>query len=161
MDELVIRSAAAADWAVVKEVRLRALADAPSAFGSTYAREAAFDDAEWQRRVEPGNWLLAWADGRPVGVAATLLEIGSPTEFHLVGMWVQAEFRGTGVATQLVEAVCDASRSAGGRAVTLWVADPNHRARRFYERLGFRPTGEHQQLPSDPEIGEERMRRDL
>jgi ribosomal protein S18 acetylase RimI-like enzyme len=161
MAELEIRAATVADWPVCKQIRLRALADAPSAFSSTLAREAAFDDAEWQRRVEPGTWLLAWSDGRPVGMAVTLLEDGLPTQSHLVGMWVEAEFRGTAAATELVETACVAARSAGGQAVTLWVADPNRRARRFYERLGFRPTGEHQPLPSNPEIGEERMRRDL
>jgi ribosomal protein S18 acetylase RimI-like enzyme len=42
--------------------------------------------------------------------------------------------------------------------VVLWVADHNDAARRLYERLGFRPTGESQPLPSNPARSESRMR---
>jgi ribosomal protein S18 acetylase RimI-like enzyme len=42
--------------------------------------------------------------------------------------------------------------------VILWVADQNAAARRLYERIGFRPTGERQPLPSDPAQGESLMR---
>jgi ribosomal protein S18 acetylase RimI-like enzyme len=45
--------------------------------------------------------------------------------------------------------------------VSLWVADGNDRARRFYERLGFTGTDERQPLPSDPGTTEERMERVL
>lgn len=156
-----VRPATSADWPVCKQIRLRALADSPDAFGSTHAREMAFDDEEWRRRVEPGNWLLAWSDNRPVGMAATLLESEWPTEIHLVGMWVEPGFRGTSAAADLVEFACGTARTAGAQAVTLWVADPNQRARRFYERMGFHSTGERQPLPSNREIGEQRMRREL
>ena len=38
-----------------KTVRLRALQDAPHAFGSTYAKEFQLTDAEWIKRVERWN----------------------------------------------------------------------------------------------------------
>lgn len=37
--------------------------------------------------------------------------------------------------------------------------DGNPRARSFYERVGFSPTGQRQPLPSAPEIGEELLQR--
>ena len=58
MSDIEIRAAQLADWRVAKDIRLRALADSPSAFGSTLAREAGFDDAEWQERIAPGTWFL-------------------------------------------------------------------------------------------------------
>jgi hypothetical protein len=32
----------------------------------------------------------------------------------------------------------------------LWVLEESHRARRFYERNGWRPTGERAQTPAPP-----------
>ncbi|MGO2537535.1 MAG: GNAT family N-acetyltransferase, partial [Brachybacterium tyrofermentans] len=42
---------------------------------------------------------------------------------------------GTGVARELTEAILE-----GGPA-SVWVAEDNPRARRFYEKLGFAPDG--------------------
>ncbi len=171
MSDTEIRTAQPADWRAAKDIRLRALADSPSAFGSTLAREAAFDDAEWQQRVAPGAWFLAWsgpAESSPassgtvaIGMAAIITQDCQPDERHLVGMWVAPERRGSAVATQLVEAVCQAAGAAGAAGVVLWVADDNVRAERFYRRVGFVETGERQPLPSNPAVGEQRMRRAL
>jgi GNAT superfamily N-acetyltransferase len=46
-----------------------------------------------------------------------------------------------GGATRLIDAVVDALRDAGFTRATLWVLDTNARARRFYERRGWRPDG--------------------
>jgi GNAT superfamily N-acetyltransferase len=156
-----VRRAGLDDWAAVRDSRLTALADAPYAFASTFAREAALDSSDWRRRVGEGAWFLAWLGDQPVGVAAGVAEDDLPGERHLVAMWVAAAHRGSSAAAQLVEAVCDWARGQGAGAVTLWVADGNPRARRFYERLGFRPTGRRQPLPSAPEVGEEQLRREL
>jgi hypothetical protein len=40
-----------ADWKELREVRLRALADAPGAFASTLEREAAYPDDVWRQRA--------------------------------------------------------------------------------------------------------------
>ena len=161
MTDIEIRAAEPQEWVVAKDLRLRALADSPSAFGSTLAREALIDDAEWQRRVLSGTWFLAWSGTDAVGMAATITEGCLPDERHLVGMWVAPELRGSAVATRLVDAVCRAAGSVGAVAVVLWVADDNTRAQRFYRRIGFVGTGERQQLPSNPAVGEELMRRPL
>lgn len=156
-----VRRAGLHDWEAVRAVRLSALADAPYAFASTLAHEADFDSREWRRSVAEGDWFLAWLGDEPVGIAAGLTKDDLPGERHLVAMWVAAAHRGSTTATRLVEAVCDWARAEGAGAVTLWVADGNPRARRFYERLGFRSTGRRQPLPSAPEVGEEQLRRAL
>lgn len=156
-----VRPARPADWEVVRDVRLRALADSPSAFASTLAREEAFGEADWRRRLERGYCVLAWADERPVGTVAGFADDEDPRTHHLVAMWVEPAHRGTPAATELVEAVCRQARADGAVAVRLHVVDGNDRARRFYERLGFVGTGQRQPLPSDPQVGEELMRRDL
>jgi ribosomal protein S18 acetylase RimI-like enzyme len=48
---------------------------------------------------------------------------------------------GTGGADLLMRAVLVALRAAHFRAAVLWVLGTNARARRFYERHGWRPDG--------------------
>lgn len=133
------------EWATLREVRLAALTDSPAAFASTVERERAFDEAEWRRRVA-WPWFLAWHAEEPVGIVAaagrTGPEDGDPhPSWELVSMWVAPGFRGRGVAELLVAAVVKHARGDGASRVTLWVADGNPRARAFYLRMGFRPTG--------------------
>jgi GNAT superfamily N-acetyltransferase len=140
-----VRRVEPGEWASLRRVRLAALADSPAAFASTVERERAFDEAEWRRRVA-WPWFLAWQGGVPVGVVAaaakTRPEDGVPyPSWELVSMWVAPGFRGGGVADQLVAAVVEHARGDGAARATLWVADGNPRARAFYLRLGFQPTG--------------------
>jgi hypothetical protein len=54
------------DWKLGREIRLRALLDAPEAFYRSYDEEAALDEDTWRGRLEtPGRVsLLAELDGR-------------------------------------------------------------------------------------------------
>jgi len=50
-------------------------------------------------------------------------------------------FWGAGHGRALIERATASLREAGFAAATLWVLDTNLRARRFYERAGWRPDG--------------------
>jgi putative hydrolase of HD superfamily len=144
-----------------RELRLRALADAPEAFASTYEVEKAFPPDVWTSRLtsdESVN-LLAVEDGVALGMTSALIEDGGVA--HIVGMWVAPEARGRGVGRFLIETVADWARDQGLREMALWVAEPNAPARALYERCGFRPTGERQPLPSDTSIMERRLVREV
>lgn len=144
------------DWPTLRDVRLRALAEAPHAFGSTLEREVGYDERTWRERAGAGRTFLARLDGDVVGLVSFYAEEGREDERQVVSMWVAPRARGSGVAALLVAAVREAAANEGARVLTLFVADGNDRARRLYERLGFRSTGERQPLPSDPARGEER-----
>jgi GNAT superfamily N-acetyltransferase len=157
-------AAGADDWELTRGTRLAALGDAPSAFASTYAREAAFTEAQWRARIrEDSVTYLARdsggpADGTVAGMAGGILVYETP---ELVGMWVRPDRRGRGVGDALVEAVAAWAGERGYPALSLWVTKTNEPARRLYERLGFVATGEYQPLPSNPALAETRMRRAL
>lgn len=153
-----VRRVSPDDWRTLRDVRLAALREAPYAFGSSYARELAYDEARWRAWVTTGACLLCWQAGEPVGIAVGVADPDEPDERHLVSMWVRTSARGTGAADVLVRAICGWARGEGAASLTLWVADGNERARRFYESAGFRRTGLRQPLPSNPAVGEEQLR---
>jgi RimJ/RimL family protein N-acetyltransferase len=164
--DLVVRRVTPADGAVLRDVRLLALQDAPSAFGSTYAAEVTRSDAEWDDRAASGAagadrfTALALVGDECVGLAGGFRndDDGHHADIDLVSMWVGAAYRGSGVAERLVDAVLDWARDeAQAQVVGLWVTRGNDRAQRFYEREGFVETGDVQPLPSDPCKDEVRM----
>ncbi len=157
-----VRRAGPDQWLVYRDLRLAALAEAPYAFSSTLERELAFDDQVWQQRLgSPGAaTFLAWGGDEVVGMASGKPEdpdddFAVPGAWQLVGMWVSPSVRGTGVSAALVEAVAQHVRGTGAPALVLWVTEVNERARRFYERLGFAPTGSRQPVrPDEPDNAE-------
>jgi GNAT superfamily N-acetyltransferase len=60
--------------------------------------------------------------------------------------------RGTGVADRLLDAAMDWLRARGMPRVVLGTAAPNERARRLFERRGFRPTMIEMTMELDPPI---------
>ena len=62
------------EWPIYRDLRLRALGDAPDAFGSTLDQEEGRPGSEWARRLLEGSdpWnlpLLAEVDSEPAGLA--------------------------------------------------------------------------------------------
>ena len=123
---------------MLRDVRLRALADAPEAFGSTYERERARTLAEWRRWLSPAATFLLEDPEGPFGIVAGQRDEVDPSVVWLQAMWVDPSRRALGGADALVGAVLRWAQSEGAAEVRLQVVETNHRARRFYERLGFR-----------------------
>lgn len=149
--------------AAFKSVRLAALKESPLAFGSTYAREAAFDEAEWLKRLERWNGergigFLAMDGEVGCGIAGALIE-EDESRATLVSMWTAPTYRKDGVGRMLVDAVLAWAESRGVKTLDLLVTGVNGGAMRFYERLGFVKTGRTQAYPIDPSITEYEMAR--
>lgn len=129
---------APAEWSRLREIRLLALAEAPKAFGTTLQEASAYPDSEWQRRATPaatGQMWSARGDAGWVGMVGAVLE--SEGTVQLVAMWVAPEWRGQGVARQLIEAVIGWYRGRPGSHLWLRVGVDNVAARRCYEKMGF------------------------
>lgn len=156
---LTIRRATADDWREYRDIRLRALAGAPDAYGSTLAGESAFGEETWRQRSGSSYALFGMLEGRAVAIAAGIPDRHEAESREIVGMWVEPDARGRGVAASLVEALVDWATSEQAAAIALWVSDGNETARRVYERCGFIATGQRDLVR--PGLGEERMRRAL
>ena len=145
-----IERMAPAGWERVRAIRLRALADAPDAFGTTLAEDEARPPGEWRARLEhpAAATFVATADGRDVGLATGRGWEGRDDVAGLFGMWVAPESRRLGIGQGLVDAVVGWARSAGYARVLLDVADGNIPASRLYGSRGFEANGVTGSLPA-------------
>ncbi|MCX5405832.1 GNAT family N-acetyltransferase [Streptomyces sp. NBC_00335] len=84
----------------------------------------------------PDGAVLGWAAFGPA--QGTDPEGAAPDEGELYALYARPDVIGTGVGRALLTEVL---RRAAYPAVRLWVVEGNDRARRFYERAGFRPDG--------------------
>jgi ribosomal protein S18 acetylase RimI-like enzyme len=173
--DIVVRRLEAADWPALKAVRLAALADSPEAFASTLEREREYTGGRWQ------EWLTSTAatfgvfraggpdrpdEARIAGMAAARerprpVQPDGSREWYLMSVWVSPDLRGTAAATRLVDAVREQARRSGADRIRLWVTDGNGRAKAFYARLGFEPTGRHQLVPEQPDHWETELAQGL
>lgn len=130
------------DWQRLRDVRLTALAESPQMFGSTWEKESAFDEGEWQRRAARPATFLASRDGVDIGIAGVYeFDAG----WCVMGMWLAPVARGTGVVEALIEACESVAEGAGATTIALWVAEDNPRGQRAYHRLGYALTGAREQ----------------
>ena len=129
------------DEPVLRALRLEALLDAPDAFGSTYERELARTTADWQRWLAPGVTFLLAEAGVPRGLVAGASDREDPAIVDLLAMWVHPLMRGTGAADALVAALLTWALERSAHRMRLMVISSNGRARQFYARHGFHPTG--------------------
>jgi RimJ/RimL family protein N-acetyltransferase len=139
---LLVRRAVPGDEATLRAVRLRALTDAPGAYGSTLARELERTPDDWARWIDPDPaWFLCTVAGDLVGLAAGFHDREEEGAVVLAAVWVDPTVRGRGGVALLAEAFLAWAHEQAPRAVRLWVVDTNDVARRAYERLGFALTG--------------------
>lgn len=157
---LVVERAEETDWEHVKAVRLAALAESPSAFGSTLAEEREYDEAEWRAWCRHTATFLAFQDGAPVGIAAGVSGT-SQDERKLIAMWLHPGHRGADASTALLTAVQNWALRDGAITLMLWVTRGNHAATRLYRRAGFSETGAYKPLPSNPALIEDQLALDL
>lgn len=141
----VVRRLRPDEWRELRDLRLRALADAPDAFGARLEEEQAVGEEDWRRWAASPDRIVVVAerDGRLFGMASGGR---APTEEGVVAglysMWVEAEARGTGVAQAIVAGVMGWARDRGYTTIGLGVTTSNGRAIALYERLGFADTGD-------------------
>ena len=124
---IVVRRVRPGEGAALRDVRLAALADAPSAFGSTYAEESLLTSEDWAARASAASsgpqraTLFAVADDAIVGLVGGYRPDLAFPRIELVSMWTHPVARRTGVGRLLIGAVLDWATAYGGQTVQLWV----------------------------------------
>lgn len=163
-----IRRITPADAGVLREIRLRALSDTPTAFSSTYARELAFASSEWQTRAQ--RWasapdaasFLAFDGNSCCGIVGSFVDAEDESGVvTIVSMWVAPEARRKGLGIRLLETVEGWARQQGFTHLFLDVVENNAQAIALYEKFGFVRTGQTSPYPNDPKLCQVWMRKEL
>ncbi len=150
----------------LRALRLQALADAPTAFGSTLAREEEYADELWHTRAAAAAaglasvTVLAERGDRWVAMATGLLtgtEAPDQVVAVLVGMFVDTSVRRLGIGAGLVESIMHWARAAGHDHLYLWAVSANAPALALYRRCGFHPTAVIRPLSHTPSLTEQQM----
>jgi GNAT superfamily N-acetyltransferase len=154
-DTAVVRAIRPGETQLLRELRLRALTQAPEAFAATVADEAARESADWEQLASGGEdhvVLVAEQDeGRPAGMAGGRWFDRERGIAQLWGLWVDPTARGGGTGAALVRAVNEWAAGRGARFVRLGVIDPGGQgATAFYRRLGFVALDDPVPMRTDP-----------
>jgi len=144
-----IRRAESGDESLLLKIRLEALSESPDAFGSTLDRERARTAADWQKWLSPSATFVLETNIGAQGIVAGVPDATDPAVVHLMAMWVHPALRGSEAASALVQSVLTWAQERGASSVRLDVIEGNERARRLYERHGFRATGNINVRPRD------------
>jgi ribosomal protein S18 acetylase RimI-like enzyme len=155
---VTIRRLLGRDWPAYRALRLRSLADAPYAFGSSLALEESWRPELWMARltaaetsgrdcpliaeaVQGQDQASADASAAALGLVYAKCDAEQAGVVNLFQMWVAPEARGRGVAQALLQASVAWARSIGAQSVRLGVVCGNDAAARLYRRAGFRDVG--------------------
>ena len=129
------------EWRRLRDLRLRALRDAPNAFSATIDEALSRSRDSWAKQLDMPTFVVV-SDSVDVGMVRCAPDEHRSDTGWLISMWVAPHMRRTGVGTALVEAVIDHARAHGLTRLLLDVADANAPAIALYARKGFEPTGE-------------------
>ena len=141
--------------ALHRQVRLRALRDAPDAFGETAADVEARPSSYWEQLTqsvtEPGRHVMFLASEEDAICGSTygLLDVESNDAGRVGGTWVAPSHRRRGVGKALVDAVISWAREHGFGRVRLWAPAASTAALALYRRAGFLETGRSRPFPTN------------
>ncbi|CEG58604.1 GNAT family N-acetyltransferase [Legionella fallonii] len=148
-----IRATEERDWTILKEIRLAALLDSPTAFGVSYQTAITNSDEQWKQRAssetQPKFWL-AFKDEKAIGMIGA--GVDQTDRYNLIAMWVEPASRELGVAERLIDVVKSDAINIGFKQIFLDVSPDNLKASRLYKRHGFFFIDEEKPLASHPNI---------
>lgn len=136
---MTVRLAVVADAPAIASVHVRTWQDAYRGLVPDSELDALSVEARtsmWERSIPAGGVWVGLIDDEVVGFIAVGPSREPDADFQLYAIYVLSSAWGTSVGYELAEAAL-----AGQQDVIVWVFDENPRARRFYERFGFRADG--------------------
>ena len=125
-------------WKDYRDLRLEALKNDPSAFGSSLEEEEMLTEDEWKRRIQ--NGLFAVSEETLIGMIVYAFNRRTKTRHiaEIFGVYVSAGHRGDGFGTRMLEHALLQIRK-NGRVVKVKLAvNPEQRvAVKLYKKAGF------------------------
>ena len=154
------------EWGLLRELRIRALMDAPEAFAQTIGEIQDEPETYWQQlaknlHLSHHEFFIAFLDEEPIGITYGHLEAVDRHVAQVGSMWVSPMARGKGIGKQLLHRAMSWATAQGAQRMGLWVTAGNSPATKLYKSSGFVPTGKTDLLPSHPSLHIIEMEREL
>ena len=143
------------ETALHRDIRLRALRDAPDSFGEAAAEAERRPESYWEELTrtvtEPGRHVMFLAcDGEAVlGSTYGLRDLRDGDAGRVGGTWVARPHRRQGIGKALLQAVVLWAKEQGFRRLRLWAPESSTAARSLYRQAGFDETGRRRALPAN------------
>ncbi|MBT9316204.1 GNAT family N-acetyltransferase [Leptothoe spongobia] len=136
-----IRSINREEHALVRELRIAALRDAPESFAESADEASARPISYWieqtESLVDPHIMFLVEVDGKPRGTIYGLVDQQHKASGRVGGLWVDSAYRGQGIGYLLLNAVIQWARSKKFSTIRLWVPIEVPAAKALYLKSGF------------------------
>lgn len=148
-----IRQFTIADKEIYKQIRLESLQREPAVFGSSYKREVAFEETEWENRLNnpnSGSFGLYYGD---ILIGTTGILIPQPGTALLIASYIRKEHRGKGLSRLLYQTRIDWARNQGIKSIVVSHRKSNLLSRAANQHFGFRYT--HEEMTTWPDGQEE------
>lgn len=130
-------------WQEYKEIRLEALKNDSTSFGSSYEEEVIKPEEFWRSRIKDVLFALN-EDGKIVGLMAFLISSRRKTRHkaELFSVYVRSSYRRQSIGTKMLKAALHLiKQDAAVIKVNLTVGSSQKPAIKLYESIGFRKTG--------------------
>ena len=141
---ILVRRIKLGEETLFKQIRLEALRESPSAFASTHESALKRSDESWREQAASSAQgsdratFIAFSDDLPIGIAALYRDKDRMEVGEVLQVWLAPEFRGTGVAQTMLDAVFQWASENSFRTVLATITKGNERARQFYRKYGFK-----------------------
>jgi len=145
---LRVRDAVAADGAAIAETHASSweaayvhIFDASFLAAAAQSRRVGWRDSTSRIWTPPNVLLVAEVDGEVRAFAHAVPRPQEVNSAQIVAFFARPDVWGSGVAAQLMRELLHGLRDSGVQEVVLWTPRDAHRARGFYEKVGFTLTG--------------------
>jgi ribosomal protein S18 acetylase RimI-like enzyme len=140
--DIEIRKLGSDDALQLRNLRLHALKDAPTAFTESYEEMSALDQQDYVKVVRDVNYFGAFSGGALVGIMGYFVR-PHRKQWHqgvLFGVYVHPDQRGQGIARRMLDVLLEDARQRV-EIMVLQVAVDNYSARHTYLKAGFQSYG--------------------
>lgn len=138
------------EWSKYKKLRLEALKNEPSSFGSSYEDSLKLPDDTWKEQLqksrdENSSVMFFAKDGdRLVGMIGAFWQSKEKTKHigNIFGVYVDSKYRGKGIGKLLMEAILNKLDNMPQiEKIKLGVVTQQTPALKLYEKYGFKSIG--------------------
>lgn len=144
-----------ADWEKFKELRLEALKTDQNAYGSSYDEEILKPDSRWKEdltRKEKPLFFIRLDGGEYIGMTGAKPVDEEEDVYMLIAVYIKKEYRGKGLAVELISNIEKDLKDRGVKEVDLIVNKEKVEAVGLYKKLGYKVVRETQEKMGDGKV---------